>query len=59
MAGNIGKDREKADEIIDEISSFYEKGAAAVCADEITFNKYSAAEEKQIRLFAPTMARRR
>lgn len=59
MAGNIGKDREKAEDIIDDIVPFYEKGAAAVCADETTFVKYLAAEEKQIRIFAPTMARRR
>lgn len=59
MAGNIGKDREKSAEIIDEIASFYEKGAAAVYADETAFAKYLATEEKQIRLFAPTMARRR
>ncbi len=59
MAGDIYKDREKASGIIDEIALFYEKGAAAVCADETTFAKYLAAEEKQIRIFAPTLARKR
>lgn len=59
MAGNIGKDREKAEEIIEEITPFYEKGAADVCSDEMTFAKYLAAEEKQIRIFAPTIARKR
>ncbi|MBR2723162.1 MAG: ATP-dependent RNA helicase HrpA [Lentisphaeria bacterium] len=59
MAGNIGKDREKSAEIIDEIAPFYEKGASGVCADETLFNKYLIAEEKQIRLFAPTLARKR
>ena len=59
MAGDIYKDREKASGIIDEIAPFYEKGAAAVCADETTFAKYLSAEEKQIRIFSPTLARKK
>ena len=59
MAGDIYKDREKAAGIIDEIAPFYEKGAVDVCADETISAKYFAAEEKQIRIFAPTMARKR
>ena len=59
MAGDIRKDREKSAEIYDEISVFYEKGAGVVCADEAIFQKYIAAEEKQIRIYAPTMAKRR
>ena len=59
MAGDIRKDREKSAEIFDEISFFYEKGAEIVCADEVLLQKYLAAAEKQIRIFAPTMAKRR
>ncbi len=58
MAADVRKDREKAASISDEIEAFYEKGAEAVCRDESLFEKYLAAEEKQIRIFAPTIARR-
>lgn len=59
MAGEVRKDREKAAEIIDDIEIFYDRGAAMVCSDENMLEKYFETEERQIRIFAPNLARRR